>query len=522
MTFGGFLSIGIFTLAYAFVMMEDKIHLRKSKPVLISAGLIWIIIAFQYWIEGNEIQDVELKKDFVLQVDHQIKDYFTEYSELFLFLISAMTAVNTAQDRGLFLAIKSWIVNKGFTYRQIFWITGLCAFFISPIADNLTTGLIMCAVVMTIADARKGGDQSKFVQICCVNIVVAANAGGAFSPFGDITSLMAWVKGVLTFTEFFNLFIPCVVAWIVPAGLMMFAVPKANPDPVLEETKLNKQALVVGAIFLLTISMAVTGHIVLHIPPAMMMMFGLGILMVYTYFIRRIEKKDPRFEDAYSIDDLLVPEDSSESYTQEAPTPINIRRGKKKDFGLTQEFKHDAEEASFSITSWIQENKDQIEGLLRQNTKPKHKPFDIFISIKRAEWDTLLFFYGVIMSVGGLSMIGYLRLLATFAYTPGANPDLTFTLANSSVGVISAIVDNIPTMFAVLDMKPDMGTNQWLLVTLTAGIGGSLLSIGSAAGVALMGQAKDIYTFKSHLKYTPHIALGYIASIGTHLLINGF
>jgi Na+/H+ antiporter NhaD/arsenite permease-like protein len=97
---------------------------------------------------------------------------------------------------------------------------------------------------------------------------------------------------------------------------------------------------------------------------------------------------------------------------------------------------------------------------------------------------------------------------------------LGFTNANILVGVLSAIVDNIPVMFAVLTMNPPMDNAQWLLVTLTAGVGGSLLSIGSAAGVALMGQARGHYTFFSHLKWTPVIALGYGASIWVHLLIN--
>ena len=142
-------------------------------------------------------------------------------------------------------------------------------------------------------------------------------------------------------------------------------------------------------------------------------------------------------------------------------------------------------------------------------------PFDVFNKIARAEWDTLLFFYGVVMCVGGLGFIGYLAVASDVMYnTWGA------TSANVAVGVLSAIVDNIPVMFAVLTMQPDMSTGQWLLVTLTAGVGGSLLSIGSAAGVALMGQARGKYTFFSHLKWTPAIALGYAASILVHMWIN--
>ena len=142
--------------------------------------------------------------------------------------------------------------------------------------------------------------------------------------------------------------------------------------------------------------------------------------------------------------------------------------------------------------------------------------FDIFDHIAKAEWDTLFFFYGVIMSVGGLGFIGYLSIASGYIYG-----ELGATTANILVGVMSAIVDNIPVMFAVLTMNPSMSETQWLLVTLTAGVGGSMLSIGSAAGVALMGQARGHYTFFSHLKWTPAIGLGYFASIYVHFLING-
>jgi Na+/H+ antiporter NhaD/arsenite permease-like protein len=142
--------------------------------------------------------------------------------------------------------------------------------------------------------------------------------------------------------------------------------------------------------------------------------------------------------------------------------------------------------------------------------------FDIFNKVAKAEWDTLFFFYGVILAVGGLGFIGYLSLASGYIYG-----ELGATTANILVGIMSAIVDNIPVMFAVLTMNPDMPQVQWLLVTLTAGVGGSLLSIGSAAGVALMGQARGHYTFFGHLKWMPAIALGYAASIYVHLLING-
>ena len=126
-----------------------------------------------------------------------------------------------------------------------------------------------------------------------------------------------------------------------------------------------------------------------------------------------------------------------------------------------------------------------------------------------------MFFYVIFICVGGLGAFGFLALGSELFYG-GLGP----TTAKMLVGVASAIVDNIPVMFAVLEMYPDMSHGQWLLVTLTAGVGGSMLSIGSAAGVAVMGQARGIYTFFTHFKWAWAIALGYAASIMTHMWLN--
>jgi Na+/H+ antiporter NhaD/arsenite permease-like protein len=144
-----------------------------------------------------------------------------------------------------------------------------------------------------------------------------------------------------------------------------------------------------------------------------------------------------------------------------------------------------------------------------------HHEFDVFKNVANLEWDTLLFFYGVMMSVAGLSFLGYLGLVSNFLYG-----EIDPTIANILVGIFSAFIDNGTIMYAVLTMQPDISQGQWLLVTLTAGVGGSLLAIGSAAGVGLMGQAKGIYTFSTHLKWMPVILIGYFGSIAVHFLLN--
>ncbi len=195
----GYLSLLIFAIAYLFVLSEEFTHLRKSKPIIVAAGIIWLLVGIGYAVRG----DTETAG---IAVRHNILDY----AELFLFLLAAMTFINMMEERDVFAALRSLLVRKNFSLKQIYWITGSLAFFLSPIADNLSTALLMGAVVMAV-----GNSYLKFVTVGCINIVVAANAGGAFSPFGDITTLMVWQKGVVQFDEFFQLFLPAFIVYIV-------------------------------------------------------------------------------------------------------------------------------------------------------------------------------------------------------------------------------------------------------------------------------------------------------------------
>jgi len=433
----GYAALIIFVVAYLFVMGEEFTHLRKSKPVLLAAGLIWGLIAWVYASHG-----------FTHAAEQAVRHNLLEYGELFLFLLVAMTYINAMEERLVFEALRARLVCAGFSFRKLFWITGLLAFFISPVADNLTTALLMCAVVMAI-----GKDNAKFVMLSCINIVVGANAGGAFSPFGDITTLMVWQKGIIQFWTFFALFIPSVINWFIPALIMSFAIPNIQPTACTVDVKMKRGGFVVIGLFLLTICTAVSFHNFLHMPPVLGMMTGLSFLKLFGYYLKKTHKNG---------------------------------------HGSTG---YDPSKASEQVGDTV--------------------PFDVFRNIARAEWDTLMFFYGVILCVGGLGFIGYLAMASQIMYT-GWGP----TYANIMIGILSAVVDNIPVMFAVLTMNPEMSQGQWLLVTMTAGVGGSMLSIGSAAGVALMGQARGMYTFFGHLKWTPVIALGYAASIYAHFLLN--
>lgn len=419
----GYLALVIFFIAYAFVAIEESIQLRKSKPVMMAAGLIWGLLGAVYMING---------KTAVLEA--AAKHTILEYAELMLFLIVAITYVNTMQERRVFDALRTKLINLNLSYKQLFWLIGGFAFFFCPIIDNLTTALVMGAVVVAV-----GVGNYRFIVLGCIILVVAANAGGVFSPFGDITSLMVWQKGKLTFFEFFHLFLPALVNFLVPAICMHFAVPEGRPSPWGEGKKMKPGALVVIGLFLATIITAISFKTFFNLPPALGMMLGLGYLHLYSYRLQR-----------------------------------SVRR---------------------------RENQDLY--------------FDSFKEIGRMEWDTLLFFFGIIFAISGLNVAGYLAVLSNWLYV-----DLGPTTANIAIGVLGAAFDNIPLMFAVLTMNPDMSSGQWMLVTLSTGVGGSMISIGTAAGVALMGLVRNHYTFMNHLRWAWAIALGYVASIATHLWIN--
>jgi NhaD family Na+/H+ antiporter len=438
----GYSLLVVFAIAYLLVMLEERLDLRKSKPVLVAAGIIWITIGMTYKGSGLDAP-----------VEDAFRHTLLEYAELMLFLLVAMTYITALEERRLFEALRAWMVRRGFQYRTLFWLTGGLAFLISPVADNLTTALLMCAVVLKVAEGNR-----HFINLACVNVVVAANAGGAFSPFGDITTLMVWQAGKVDFMEFFDLFVPSVVNFMVPALIMSCFIRNEKPAPVDEHIELKRGAFRIALLFLATVATAVSCHSYLQLPPVLGMMMGLGYLQFFGYFLRRtlprsLEKKRERA----------------------------LRKGD--------------EMALQRLGSVV--------------------PFDVFSRVARAEWDTLLFFYGIVVCVGGLGFMGYLHLMSETLY---GNMDATLT--NVLLGLISAVIDNIPVMFAVLSMDPEMSHGHWLLITLTAGVGGSLLSIGSAAGVAVMGQARGSYTFMGHLRWTPVIFLGYVASVLVHIWMN--
>ncbi|HIE42269.1 MAG TPA: sodium:proton antiporter [Nitrospinaceae bacterium] len=431
-TWVGYASIICFCMAYSLVIFEEKIHMRKSKPVILIGCFMWALIGLYESQHGGGGH-----------AHHFVKELIGEIGELFFFLLVAMTYINTLDERNVFKALRVWLLKKGFGFKKLFWATGGITFVLSPIADNLTSALLMSTVALAVSNGN-----GRFIVPAFVNIVVAANAGGAWSPFGDITTLMVWTSGKVPTMDFSYLLLPSVVNWIIPAVFLYMAVPDEHPKAEKEEIELKPGARVIIGLGIFTVATAVSFHQFLHLPPFLGMMFGLGLLMIMGWYLKRWGEQKPF-----------------------------------KKLGISE--KH------------------------RSGTR-----FNIFTKVEGVEFDTLLFFFGVLTAVGALQYIGYLALASENMYGT-----LGPTTSNIIIGVLSAIVDNIPVMYAVLKMSPEMGLDQWLLITLTCGVGGSLLSVGSAAGVAVMGVDRKYYTFMSHLKWAPAIALGYIASIGCWYLV---
>jgi Na+/H+ antiporter NhaD/arsenite permease-like protein len=420
----GYLSLAIFLLAYIAVITEEFTDLRKSKPVLFAAGLIWTLIGWFYVQAG-----------FSKLAEQVLRENLLNYTELMLFMMVSMIYVNALEERRVFETLRCWLVNHDFTFRKLFWLTGLISFLMSPVADNLITALLMGALVIAI-----GQGNTRFIALGCLNVVIASNAGGVFSPFGDITTLMIWQADKISLWEFVVLLPPALVAYLVPATMLNFALPSGKPNGSSEKVRPLRGAMRIFLLFMLTIVTTIYFNYGLNLPPVIGMLTGLSYLKIFGYYLKKTSGIKP-----------------------------------------PGEFMFEHEEGDV---------------------------FDVFNVVARVEWDTVLFFYGVIMCVGGLGFLGYLSFASDWLYQ-----GLGTTQANILLGIFSAFLDSIPVMYGILIMNPDMGHQQWLLLTLGTGLGGSLLAIGSTGGVALMGQARGVYTFFYHLKWMPAILLGYALAI---------
>ncbi|MEA3331059.1 MAG: sodium:proton antiporter NhaD [Campylobacterota bacterium] len=408
----GWLLLVIFIVGYYFIAAEEKYHINKAKPALFTGTFLFMLLGGYYAVNGLDFS----------AFDTEIAHLILEIAEIFFFLFVAMTFIEALIERNVFDALKEKLLNAGYNYKKLFWVTGFLAFFISPVADNLTTALILSTVLVTIERENKA-----FLVPAAINIVVAANAGGAWSPFGDITTLMAWSAGKGAFVDFLFLFPAAIIGWGITGFLLSRFVPDGTPSKPegAEPVHIHHGGKVIIFLGVFTIFCAVVGKQLMHLPPMWGMLFGLSLLQLYAYRLKKYHDHD----------------------------------------------------------------------------------IEIYKSVSKIENDTLLFFFGILAAVGALHFAGFL------AHAVKLYEMFDPTYVNVGVGFLSAIIDNVPVMSAVLKASPDLPLAQWMLVTLTAGVGGSLISFGSAAGVGVMGKLKGVYTFSAHMKYSWTVLMGYIVSI---------
>lgn len=419
------LLIIVFIVGFAAIAMEHNLQINKSWVALFTGSIMWIIVAIG--------EDEELLREAIL---HESAEIFA----LIVFLMGAMTIVEMMGHFRFFTWIESKLLQFEISDRQLFWMMGFITFIASALLDNLTSTLIMIQIGRHLYIRKRN-----FV-IYAINIVIAANAGGAMSPVGDVTTIMLWLAGKFTAWQvLFYGFVPSVLAWVVPQAMLTFKIRNEN-----RKSRESKEILPLqwSIIFigLFTFGFAVIVNI-LHLPPFIGILLGLGAAaIVIDYRLKRGTLK------------------------KKAGHIVNI--------------------------------------------------------IKTIDMATLTFFIGILLAVGALNYQGVLGdvALLIFGDNPAANP-VNIIVGHTSLGLLSALVDNVPLTAAVIKMLPEgISFTYWVLLAITAGTGGSILVIGSAAGVAAMGQVKELTLARYVRSGTLPALMGYAAAVvswyllfGTHL-----
>ena len=409
-------SLITFVVGYFFITLEHKFKTNKSAVALTLAGLLWIIASFS----GISPEDF----------NHHLVEHGNSVFGLIVFLLGAMTLVEVMIHLNFFDYIQEKLVKFGLNYKNQFLLLSFLTFFLSAILDNLTVTIIMIQIARIFY-------KDKSLLAVAAGIVIAANSGGAWSPIGDITTLMLWLGGKFTSTQvIFQAFIPSFVLNLVSTYLLAGKIDKDDYTNVsLSKTKLPfRNKLIIGMTlfsFTLPIIMNTIG-----LPPYFGLMLGLGIVWLMYETIR---------------------------YEEESEHTVDIK----------------------------------IEHLLQKVDIP-----------------SLKFFIGILLAVGALEAMGLLEQLSHMIF--GENPQFfSILIGNTLIGLLSAIVDNVPLTALSMDVISTNDPSMWVLTALAVGTGGSCLVIGSAAGVVASGIIKQL-NFERYLKIATIPAfVGYIAAIAT-------
>jgi len=413
----------IFIFGYLAIAFEHKIRINKAATAILTGVIVWTV--FIVWSSNKEA------------ISNLVIEHLGNISGILFFLLGAMTIVEIIDAHDGFEIITKRISSAD--KRRLLWVISILTFFLSAVLDNLTTTIVMVSLIRKLLHHEK--DRWIFAGI----IVIAANAGGAWSPIGDVTTTMLWIGGQITALNIIlRLFLPSLFCMIIPVFIATFMIRKVNDTTiVVKERKATdttaverKTVFIAGMAALLFVPFFKT---LTHLPPFMGMLLSLGFMWILTEL---------------------------------------IHRGKN----------------------------DQARGSL-----------SVAHALRRTDTPTILFFLGILLCISALQSVGLLMEWAGFLTTHISNQSVIILV----IGLISAIVDNVPLVAAVQGMYPltiyPADHVFWEFLAYATGTGGSILIIGSAAGVAAMGMEK--ITFFWYFKRIALLALaGYLAGALIYLL----
>ncbi len=434
------LLVGVFVMGYALIALEHPLKIDKAASALLTGVFCWLILlaGFEYM---PAFQNAAMPDDPHEFLNESLFEHLGEISGILFFLLGAMTIVELVDAHDGFRAITDRIATTDRV--KLLWIISWVSFVLSAGLDNMTTTIIMCALIRRIVR------QQENVWLLGGFVIVAANAGGAFSPIGDVTTIMLWIGGqVTTFSVMRELILPSFVSLLVPLLAASFFLkgkiqapeqPSALGHGQVGTTPFEQNAMfVLGGAGLLFVPVFKS---ITHYPPYLGVLLSVGALWAFTEMLHRSKE-------------------------------VEIKRG-------------------LSVANIL----------------------------RRVDTPSILFFLGILLAVGALDTSGHLRLLATTLDETFGNIYIIDTL----IGILSSLVDNVPLVAATMGMYPvsefPPDSDFWNLLAYCAGTGGSILIIGSAAGVAAMGILKIdfVWYFK---RISVYALLGYFSGIVVYYLLN--
>lgn len=434
----------VFIIGYLCIAIESVTKVNKAAVALLMFVFCWTL----FMLDPNTYMPGFVGQDLINQVSHVIEKHLGSTSTTLFFLMGAMTIVEVVDQNGGFNFVRNVMKTK--SKRALLWRIAFMTFFLSAILDNLTTSIVMIMILRKLVHSHE--DRLIYASL----VIIAANAGGAFSPIGDVTTIMLWNKGVITALGVMEeIFLPSVVAMVVPAFIMQYSlkgdlemaeVNMKSDYQVLDFTERQRKVIFVvgvGGLMFVPVFKSLT-----HLPPFVGILLVLGVLWTVTeVFYRGLDHKK--------------------------------------------------------------------DGMGKRVSR----------LLSNIDMSTILFFLGILMAVACLEEIGVLGGLGKWLNDVSNGNHYVVT---GVIGVISSIVDNVPLVAGCMGMYPmeavgDMAIDGifWQLLAYCAGVGGSILIVGSAAGVVVMGLEK--ITFGWYMKHVSWLAfVGYLAGILSYWVIRSF